>query len=77
MSDTIHIEILEPELKDMVNGVFTRLEKGDKRHIPTDQALRWIGHGWANDLSGNVATGTRKPGASAPIVPDKVEQAQG
>lgn len=54
------VEILEERLSS--DGFVG--EKGDRFTVPDDVGHQWCQLGWVKDMSGVVATGERKPGAS-------------
>jgi hypothetical protein len=68
------IEILEDEIKLNIDGKLVRYEKGDVVNVRDDIGASCCALGWANDVSGVVKTGERKPGAGAPLVPDNLLQ---
>ena len=59
------VEILEERLKakDRETGQHYTLEKGDRVTVSDECGHSWCAAGWAKDLSGDVPTGERKPGA--------------
>lgn len=63
----MRVKVLEKSLKD---GGYNLVE-GDTITVPDELGATWCGHGWAEDVDGNVATGERIV-QGATLKPNKV-----
>jgi len=71
MAETkIRVRILEENLKSKHDGRVYIQEKDDQISVPRELAERWCAAGWAEDLSGSIETGERKPGATGIFQPN-------
>ena len=59
----VRVRITEDRLRDAGYD----LSKGDSITVSAELAQYWVGLGWADDPTGNIATGERIPGARAPL----------
>lgn len=63
----MRVKVLEKKLKDAGYD----LVEGDTVTVSDEIGAAWCGHGWAEDVDGNVATGERKVMGDTVINPKK------